>query len=173
MTGGKRDFCGKSLFCILRAEKNSCMFDKKVRARRLADVAEFEVIKNMYNELKGQAAIVTGDSSGIGRGIAERFAAEGVDVVITGRHEATLKEAAASSDKIHYVVADMTNTDDVAKTVTYAKDHFGRLDILVNCAGWCPVQNIKEIKLEDYNRAFDLDVKAVVDMTIQSLPLLL
>lgn len=127
----------------------------------------------MYNELKNKAAIVTGGSSGIGKGIAERFAKEGVNVVITGRHEDSLKAAAAADQHIHYVVADMTNTDDVAKTVAYVKDNFGRLDILVNCAGWCPVQDIKHMTLEDYNKAFDLDVKAVVDMTIQSLPMLL
>lgn len=127
----------------------------------------------MYKELTGKVAIVTGGSSGIGKGIAERYAKEGVDVVITGRHEETLKQVADTNDHIYYVTADMTNSDDVAKTVQFVKDHFGHLDILVNCAGWCPVQSIKEMTLADYNKAFDLDVKAVVDLTIQSLPMLL
>lgn len=127
----------------------------------------------MYKELIGKVAIVTGGSSGIGKGIAERYAKEGVDVVITGRHEETLKQVADTNDHIYYVTADMTNSDDVAKTVQFVKDHFGHLDILVNCAGWCPVQSIKEMTLADYNKAFDLDVKAVVDLTIQSLPMLL
>ena len=48
----------------------------------------------MYSDLQNKVAIVTGGSSGIGRGIAERFADEGVNVVITGRHEDFLKKVA-------------------------------------------------------------------------------
>ena len=48
----------------------------------------------MYSDLQNKVAIVTGGSSGIGRGIAERFADEGVNVVITGRHEDSLKKVA-------------------------------------------------------------------------------
>ncbi|MGN8819058.1 SDR family NAD(P)-dependent oxidoreductase [Oribacterium sp. HCP28S3_H8] len=48
----------------------------------------------MYLDLQNKVAIVTGGSSGIGRGIAERFADEGVNVVITGRHEDFLKKVA-------------------------------------------------------------------------------
>ncbi|MGN0433166.1 MAG: SDR family NAD(P)-dependent oxidoreductase [Bilifractor sp.] len=127
----------------------------------------------MYLDLQNKVAIVTGGSSGIGRGIAERFADEGVNVVITGRHEDSLKKVADDHAGINYVVADMTKEEDTAKVVDYVKQKFGRLDILVNCAGWCPVQSIKEMTIADYNRAFDLDVKAVVDLTIKALPMIL
>ncbi len=127
----------------------------------------------MYEELNGKVAIVTGGSSGIGRGIAERFAAEGVNVIITGRHEDELKQVADGNDKIYYQVSDATKPEDNTALVAFAKEKFGRLDILVNNAGWCPVQDIKHMALADYDRAFDLDVKAVVDLTIDALPMLL
>ncbi len=127
----------------------------------------------MYSDLKDKVAIVTGGSSGIGEGIAKRFADEGVFVVITGRHEASLKEAASYSDHISYVVSDMTKEEDTARVTEYVQSKFGRLDILVNCAGWCPVQSIKQMTLGDYNKAFDLDVKAVIDLTIKTLPMIL
>lgn len=118
--------------------------------------------------LDGKVAIVTGGSSGIGKAIAERFSQEGANVIITGRHEETLKEV--SNDKISYVVGDMTDSKAVEKVVNTAIDKFGRIDILVNNAGWCPVQPITNITIDDYNKAFDLDVKSVVDLTTKALP---
>lgn len=118
--------------------------------------------------LEGKVAIVTGGSSGIGKAIAERFAKEGANVIITGRHEDTLKNVA--NDKISYVVGDMTDSKVVEETVSTAINKFGRIDILVNNAGWCPVQSITDMKIEDYNKAFDLDVKAVVELTVKALP---
>ena len=53
------------------------------------------------------------------------------------------------------------------------KNKFGKLDILVNNAGWCPVQPLKEIKIEDYDKAFNLDVRSLVNITIESLQLIL
>lgn len=117
--------------------------------------------------LEGKVAIVTGGSSGIGKAIAERFAKEGANVIITGRHEDTLKNVA--NDKISYVVGDMTDSKVVEETVSTAINKFGRIDILVNNAGWCPVQSITDMKIEDYNKAFDLDVKAVVELTVKAL----
>lgn len=49
----------------------------------------------------------------------------------------------------------------------------GKLDILVNNAGWCPVMPLKEIKIEDYDNAFTLDVRALVNVTINTLPMIL
>lgn len=123
-------------------------------------------------KLENKVAIVTGGGKGIGLGIAKTFAKNGASVVIVGRHEDTLKKACDENENLYYVVADITKTEDVTKIIDFVKEKLGRLDILVNNAGWCPVKPITEIKLEDYDRAFDLDVKAVVDMTIQSLPLL-
>jgi NAD(P)-dependent dehydrogenase (short-subunit alcohol dehydrogenase family) len=127
----------------------------------------------MYEELNGKVAIVTGGSSGIGRAIARRFAQEGMDVVITGRHEDALKEVVSAEDKIRYLVADNTSGEDNERLVEFVKKSFGRLDVLVNCAGWCPVQDIKHITVEDYDRAFNLDARAVVDLTSRALPMLL
>ncbi|MCM1234320.1 MAG: SDR family oxidoreductase [Ruminococcus flavefaciens] len=81
---------------------------------------------------------------------------------------------ADTSEGISYVAADITKTEDVKRIMDTVKERFGgQLDVLVNNAGWCPVQPLKEITLKDYDRAFNLDVRALLDMTIQALPMIL
>lgn len=128
----------------------------------------------MAGKLENKVAIVTGGGSGIGRSIAERYAQEGAKVLIVGRREAKLQEVAAEDNNISYVAGDLTKTETVTQVIEAVKERFGgQLDILVNNAGWCPVQSIKEVTLADYDKAFSLDVRSLVDMTIQALPLLL
>lgn len=122
-------------------------------------------------KLENKTAIVTGGSSGIGRAVAERFAKEGARVLIVGRKEDALRETAATSDKISYVVGDITKTETIERIMQAVEERFnGQLDILVNNAGWCPVQPITEITIEDYDRAFSLDVRALVELTVHALP---
>lgn len=81
---------------------------------------------------------------------------------------------AYTNKDISYVVADITNSDDITKIAkTIETDFAGQLDILVNNAGWAPVTPLKELTLADYDRAFALDVRALLDMTIQTLPFIL
>ena len=125
-------------------------------------------------KLDGQVAVITGGSSGIGKSIAVLFAKEGADVVIISRKEEALKEVCKlNPEKITYVAGDITQTENIKKLVEYVKNKFGKLDILVNNAGWCPVQPLKEIKIEDYDKAFNLDVRTLVNITIESLQLIL
>lgn len=73
-----------------------------------------------------------------------------------------MKEVADSNKNISYVVADITDSDDVAKVVKIVGTDFnGQLDILVNNAGWAPVTPLKELTMADYDRAFALDVRAI------------
>ena len=128
----------------------------------------------MSKQFENKVAVVTGGGSGIGRAIAERYANEGAKVIIAGRRESVLKEVADANANISYVVADITNSDDVAKIAqTIETDFNGQLDILVNNAGWAPVAPLKELTLADYDRAFALDVRALLDVTINTLPFIL
>lgn len=124
----------------------------------------------MYN-LTDKVAVVTGGSSGIGRAIARRLASEGAKVLIVARKEADLKVTAEGYPGISYIVGDLTAEATVSAIADRIAEAFGgRLDILVNNAGWCPVKSIKDVTMTDYTRAFDLDVKAVVDLTTTLLP---
>ncbi len=128
----------------------------------------------MAEKLKNKVAVVTGGGSGIGRTIAERFAQEGAKVLIVGRRESKLQEVAAENNSISYVAGDLTKTETVTRVIDAVKERYnGQLDVLVNNAGWCPVQSIKDVTLADYDTAFSLDVRSLVDMTIQALPLLI
>ncbi|GMA64374.1 glucose 1-dehydrogenase [Alicyclobacillus fastidiosus] len=90
--------------------------------------------------LKNKVALVTGGGRGIGAAIARRMAVEGADVCIVSRTESELaKQAdwvlANTSAKVLTVTADVSRPEDVEHSVEEAISRFGKIDILVNCAG--------------------------------------
>lgn len=89
--------------------------------------------------LKGKTAIVTGGGTGIGLAVARRFYEEGASVVICGRREARLREAAGlmtgGTGQVHPVRADVTVEEEILTLIRTAEEKTGRLDILVNNAG--------------------------------------
>ncbi|MGD9652036.1 MAG: SDR family NAD(P)-dependent oxidoreductase, partial [Candidatus Dadabacteria bacterium] len=86
--------------------------------------------------LEGKTALITGGGSGIGRETARLFAEEGANVVITGRKEENLIEAAGTDNgAISYLVNDVSKEEDCKAAVEFTLDKFGKLDILFNNAG--------------------------------------
>ena len=73
--------------------------------------------------MSDRIALVTGGSTGIGRAIARRLAREGFQVVITGRNEAPLQEAAEGSDRISYLVADVADSASVQASIDTVREH--------------------------------------------------
>lgn len=122
--------------------------------------------------LNNQTALITGAGSGIGQDIAVKLAQMGANVVITGRKESLLKETAALHGNISYIVADVGKTEDVSRVLVEIKQKFNRLDIMVNNAGMAPVTPIAEQTLAEFDTVFNINVRAVVDLTTQALPLL-
>ena len=125
-------------------------------------------------KLDGKVTIVTGGGSWIGRAIAILFAKEGSDVVIIGRTEQLLKETCEfNPKKITYIVGDITKEENIKNLIEYVTKTFGKLDILVNNAGISFGQFLKDMKISCYDKIFDLNVRALVNMTINSLPLII
>ncbi|TCP97317.1 NAD(P)-dependent dehydrogenase (short-subunit alcohol dehydrogenase family) [Cricetibacter osteomyelitidis] len=122
--------------------------------------------------LTNQTAIVTGAASGIGLAIAVRLAELGANVIITGRNAETLNEAAKAHQNLTALAVDVGNTDGVKTLLGEVAHRFGRLDIIVNNAGMAPVTPIGEQTLEEFDRVFNINVRAVVDLTRQALPML-
>ena len=108
-------------------------------------------------ELKGAKALITGGSEGIGKGIARVLIAEGCDVVITGRTQKTL-EAAAKELGCGFHRGDVGNEQDAVETVErFVADH-GRLDILINNAGWGYFAPLVDMDLARMKELYDTNV---------------
>jgi len=103
--------------------------------------------------LKGKTALITGSTSGIGLGIAERFAAGGANIVLNGFGDAAeverLRKDLAARHKVSVVYegADMSKPDAVVAMVTNAVREFGAVDLLVNNAG---IQHVAPV--DDFRR---------------------
>lgn len=108
--------------------------------------------------LKDKVVIVTGGSSGIGRAAARRFAEAGAKVIITGRHAATLEEAAGDHPGISALVADAAAPQDAARTVAEAVETHGRLDVLVNNAGAGAILPLAKATAEQIENIFAVNV---------------
>lgn len=120
----------------------------------------------MFSSLKGRAAVVTGGSKGIGRGIAETFAAAGIDVVITGRHQADIDacvaDLASQPGTVSGVAADVTSPDDCKRVVAAALERHGRLDIVCANAGIFPSGRLEELTPDDIEQVIGVNFKGTV-----------
>jgi 3-hydroxybutyrate dehydrogenase len=129
--------------------------------------------------LKGKVAIVTGSTSGIGLGIAEAFAAQGVDLVINGFGDAAQIEslraelASRHGVRVVYSAADMSKPDQVAGMVEQATGELGRVDILVNNAGIQHVAHVQDFPAEKWEAVIAINLSAAFYATKAALPQML
>jgi NAD(P)-dependent dehydrogenase (short-subunit alcohol dehydrogenase family) len=118
----------------------------------------------MSKQLQGKVAIVTGSSNGIGRGIAETYAAEGASTVLVARRAQLLDEVASGirsrGGEALPVPADLTQEEAIIALFAKVRDTYGRLDILVNNAGVATHINTEDISLEYWREVLDINLTA-------------
>ena len=111
--------------------------------------------------LAGKVAIVTGASSGIGRATALALAREGVGVAVAARREERLRQVAgeieAAGGQALGVVTDVARREDVERLVAATVERFGRLDIMVNNAGFGHYATVEEADEGEARRLFDVN----------------
>lgn len=136
--------------------------------------------------LRGQVAVVTGASRGIGLAIAGTLAAEGASVVITGRNEVALAEAAVQVESVHApaprpgdtvrvvpLLCDVRDLSSVKALFDTVAREFGRLDILVNNAGIAqPLVSIEDTSPELWKQVVDTNLTGLFFCVRAALPLM-
>jgi NAD(P)-dependent dehydrogenase (short-subunit alcohol dehydrogenase family) len=114
--------------------------------------------------LENKTALITGGAGSIGLVTAKKFLSEGASVILVDLNEDSLKEAVEKlgSDKVSYVVADVTKSEEVANYATKAKEKFGYVDIFFNNAGIEGlVKPITEYPEEVFDKVIAVNVKGV------------
>lgn len=113
--------------------------------------------------LQNKIALITGGNSGIGYATAKRFLEEGAQVIITGRNEQSLREAATQlgSERITAIKADVAKPAEIQSAFDRVKATFGHLDILFLNAGIAPVAPIDQTTEEIFDNLFATNVKGV------------
>lgn len=117
--------------------------------------------------ISGRRALVTGASSGLGLSTARALAADGVQVVIAARSQEKLDRALATfpaGSKVHAVVADVADLDQVASVVARTNELIGGIDILIANAGGPPPGNFASTPVESYDAALRLNLVSTVAM---------
>jgi NAD(P)-dependent dehydrogenase (short-subunit alcohol dehydrogenase family) len=118
-----------------------------------------------------KAALVTGGSSGIGFAIARMLREEGFDLTLAARKPEKL-EAAASELHAHAVTADVSQEEDCIRLVAEHRDHFGRLDLLVNSAGVGIAGRVEELSTKYWDLQLGVNLRGLFVITREALPLL-
>ena len=125
-------------------------------------------------KLRDKVSIVTGGGSGIGQGIAIRFAKEGSKVCVTGRTEESLKKTADQIRKeggeCIYFVADVRISKDVESLIDYTLDKFGKIDIICNNAAATGRGKVAEISEEFWDEVMDTNLKGTFLVSKFALP---
>jgi 3-oxoacyl-[acyl-carrier protein] reductase len=119
--------------------------------------------------LDGKVAIVTGGSRGIGAEVGARLAEDGAAVVVSGRDgerlQHTVREWETQGRAVLGVVADAASREDCERLVSTAKQHFGRVDVLVNNAGMTHDQLLVRMTDEDWDQVMEVNLRSAFLMT--------
>lgn len=123
---------------------------------------------------ESKVILITGASSGIGEGTARLLAAQGHRLVIGARRTDRLAELAeslqAAGGTVRYRALDVTSAEDVAAFARFALESFGRIDVLINNAGVMPLSPLNAIKVNEWNRMIDVNIRGVLHGIAAVLP---
>jgi NAD(P)-dependent dehydrogenase (short-subunit alcohol dehydrogenase family) len=127
----------------------------------------------MSARLEGKVAVITGGSSGIGLGIAKKFAAEGAKVAITGRNQATIDQALRQIG--HHAIGvrgDVAKLDDLNRIYQTIEQEVGKIDTLVANAGVYVLGPLSAFTEEQFDHVSDINFKGAFFSVQKALPLL-
>lgn len=120
----------------------------------------------MNNNIEGKIVVITGGSSGLGEASARELSALGATVVLGARRSERIDALAAElkgrGRKALAVTTDVTCRDQVQRLVDAAADAFGRVDVMINNAGLMPSSPLERLKVEDWDRMIDVNIKGVL-----------
>lgn len=113
-----------------------------------------------------KVVVITGASSGLGESTAKLLARQGAKVVLGARRkdriDSAVKEICASGGKALGFAADVSRRAEVEALVKGAVDGFGRVDVMVNNAGIMPISPIELLKVDEWDRQIDINIKGVL-----------
>ncbi|TWP26244.1 SDR family oxidoreductase [Apibacter muscae] len=120
----------------------------------------------MENNIKEKVVVITGASSGFGKISAEHLSTLGATVVLgarsTDKIEKISEEINSKGGKSLAVTTDVTKVEQVKNLVDSAINKFGKIDVLLNNAGLMPLSPLEYLKVEDWNRCIDVNIKGVL-----------
>ena len=125
--------------------------------------------------VQNKVIIVTGSGGGIGEGIAQRLAAEGASVIVNDINAALGEKVVAgivrTGGTASFVAADVTKSEDMQSLVGAAVQRYGRLDVMVNNAGWTHRNRpALEVSEEEFDKCFAVNVKSLYLSTMHATP---
>lgn len=126
------------------------------------------------SNVKGKVVILTGASSGIGEGTAKVLADSGAKLVLAARREERLRNLQNAITKnggeAVYQVADVTSLEQMKALAEYTINVYGRIDVIVNNAGLMPLSFMNKLKVEEWDRMVDVNIKGVLHGIAAVLP---
>ena len=117
--------------------------------------------------LNAKNCLLTGATGGLGQELAAKLVINGCNLFLTARNEkklnkltSLLQKQTENKIKIYYKSADLSKSDDVKDLIKYVKKKFNSIDILINCAGVFQVNFLKDTNLADFEKSFNVNMKA-------------
>jgi NADP-dependent 3-hydroxy acid dehydrogenase YdfG len=124
--------------------------------------------------VEGKVVVITGASSGLGEAAARLLADEGATVVLGARREDRIRaladELTRRGDQALAVPTDVTRRDQVLRLVDSAVEAYGRIDVLINNAGLMPLSPLDRLKVDEWDRMIDVNLKGVLYGIAAALP---
>src|SRR6266545_3598173 len=128
----------------------------------------------MSNNIQGKVVVITGASSGLGEATARDLSAQGATVVLGARRADRIKsladELTRRGGKALAVPTDVIHSEQVKKLVDGAVQAYGRIDVMINNAGLMPQSPLERLRIDEWNRMVDVNIKGVLYGIAAALP---
>jgi NADP-dependent 3-hydroxy acid dehydrogenase YdfG len=131
-------------------------------------------VKIMSDNIAGKVVVITGASSGLREASAQLLSAQGASVVLGARRQDRIqslaRELTGRGGKAIAVTTDVTHRDQVKTLVEAAVQAYGRIDVMINNAGLMPQAPLEHLKIDEWDRMIDVNIKGVLYGIAAALP---